>query len=314
MTDKNFQNPSNAWWMSKLARISRTVERSGTVTSRERTAVARARGVDVLPLIGSPRFPPVPHVVEALMRAASQHPMPSAIGLSELRAAIATKLARENRINVDPEAEVLVTNGAKQALYVVLASLLDPGDEVIFPTPSYVYSGSIELTSGVPRPVLMSEAEGYRWDREELSRAVTPRTKVLLLNNPINPTGFVPDRDDLQAIADLAERHNLLVLMDEAHEKLIYDGRPYISLASLPDAAGRTITVHSMSKGYNLMGHRVGIRRWPSAPNRLRRQGPRVAIFVEQFLVTDGRAGRYQRSPRMDPRHARSLRGKQKSD
>jgi aminotransferase len=191
--------------------------------------------------------------------------MPSAVGLLELRVAIAAKLARDNQIVVDPEQQILVTNGAKQALHVVLTSLLESGDEVVFPTPSYVYSGTIELAGGVPRPVLMSEAEGYRWDPQRLEQAVTSRTKVLLLNNPMNPTGFVANLHDLRGVADLADRHNLVVLMDEAHERLVYDGRRYLSLAALPQATERTITVHSMSKGYNLMGYRVGYVTGPTS-------------------------------------------------
>jgi aspartate/methionine/tyrosine aminotransferase len=249
---------ADAWWAQKLARMPQRLGRSGTVTARERAQLAHERGIDVIPLTGSPRFPLVPHVVDALIQAAQQHPTPPAVGMLELRVAIADKLGRDNQIVVDPDQQVLVTNGAKQALHVVLTSLLEVGDEVVFPSPSYVYSGTIELAGGVPHPVLMSEAEGYRWDPQRLEQALTPRTKVLLLNNPMNPTGFVADLDVLQAVADLADRHNLVVVMDEAHERLVYDGRRHVSLAALPEALDRTITVHSMSKGYNLMGYRVG--------------------------------------------------------
>ena len=284
---------SDTWWEQKLAQIPKRIARSGTVLSRERCQNVENRGVDVLPLIGSPRFPPVAHVVEAVTRAASLNVLPPANGSIELRAAIAAKLSRKNGITANPEKEILVTNGAKQALHVVLTALLNSGDEVVFPTPSYVYEGTIELAGGIPRPILMSEADGYRWDVEKLGRAITARTKVLLLNNPMNPTGFVADGEDLRRITDLADRHNLVVIMDEAHEALIYDGRPHLSLGAISQAAARTVTVHSMSKGCNLMGHRIGyvvgpavvvdcatkVLEWESLSNNFLSQAAALAVL-----------------------------------
>ncbi len=249
---------THEWWARRLATVPRDMDRSGTVASREQAAQAMARGIDVLPLMGAPRWEPVPHVVEALRVAATQHPSVPAMGMPELRGAISAKLARENGIVADPDRQVLVTNGAKQGLDVVFSALLDPRDEVVFPTPAYVFAGSIQLAGGVPRPVPMSEAEGYRWDPLRLARAITPRTKLLLLNTPTNPTGFVAGRDDLLAMAELAERHDLVIVVDEAYERLVYDGGTHISLASLPEAAGRTVTVFSMTKAHNAVGYRVG--------------------------------------------------------
>lgn len=254
---------TEAWWTSRLARIPREMERSGTVASRERARLAKERGVDILPLKGSAHEPPAPHVAEALRAAAAQHVMPPAVGMLELRKAIAEKLDRINGISADPETQVLVTNGAKQALHVVLASLLDRGDEVVFPTPAYVFGGTIELAGGVPRPVPMSEANGYRWDPERLDRAITPRTKVLLVNNPANPSGFVATPEDLRGVAEVAHRHDLVVLADQSHERLVYDGRRHYSLAALPEAAHRTVTVFSMTKAHNLQGYRVGYATGP---------------------------------------------------
>ena len=249
---------SDSWWLAKLSESARCVERSGTVASRERARRAQERGVEVLPVMGSPREPLDPSVLEAVARAARDHVMPPAAGLPELRRALAVKLQRENGISADPESQILVTNGAKQALHVVLASLLEPGDEVAFPTPAYVFGGTIALVGGVSRPVPLCERDGYRWDPKRLERAITPHTKVLLLNTPANPTGFVAGPDDLRAVADVAQRHDLIVVVDEAYERLVYDGRSHTSLACLPEAADRTVTVFSLTKAHNLMGFRVG--------------------------------------------------------
>jgi aspartate/methionine/tyrosine aminotransferase len=190
--------------------------------------------------------------------------MLQARGMDELRNAFARKLSTQNEMNANPESEVLVTNGAKQALHVLMASVLDAGDEVLFPTPSYVYAGTIELLGAIPRPVLMSEESGYRVDVERLEHAISSRTKMLLLNNPTNPTGVVARREELNRIVEMAARHNLVVIVDESHERLVFDDHVHISLASLPGAQERTVTVYSMSKAHNMMGFRVGFAVGPA--------------------------------------------------
>lgn len=243
---------------NRLAPRARQFGRSGTVLSRERIASARRQGVEVIPLKAAIREAPAPHVLAALTEASSDHLMFPAAGMPELRLAIASKLAERNHLAADAESEILVTNGAKQALHMVLACLLEINDEVVFPTPSYVYGGSIQLAGGVPRPVPMSAADGYRWDTERLAAAISPATKVIILNTPCNPTGFVASQGDVLAVAALAERHDLIVLIDQAHELMMYDGAERLDLSGLDSVANRIISVFSMTKAHNLQGHRVG--------------------------------------------------------
>jgi aspartate aminotransferase len=245
-------------WSKRLSRVVREVPRSGTVASRARADAAKARGVPVIRIIGSPRDVPPEHVREAVRAAANEHINAPSNGLPDLRAAIAAKLVHDNGISVDPETELLVTNGARQALHVVFAALLDPEDEVVIPTPSYTYDPTILMLRGVPKHALMSEVEGYRLDIERIEAVVTARTKALLINSPVNPTGHVATRDELEAIGDLARRRDLVVVADQAHERLIFDSLEHVSIGSLTDMSDRVVTIHSMSKAYCLMGYRVG--------------------------------------------------------
>jgi aspartate/methionine/tyrosine aminotransferase len=272
MMSKAPNNPPATWDASdstpaanvELALREALFKRSGTVLSRERIPNARAAGVDVIPLKASIQEPLALHVVEAIIRGASKHTVSPIRGLAELRSAISEKLRRENGIEADPESEIIVTNGAKQALHIGLSAILEPGDEVVFPTPAYVFSGSIALAGGVPRPAPMSELDAYSWDRDRLAACITTKTKALLLNTPANPTGYVATRDEAQTAVDLAVARDLMLLVDQSHERLTYGGREHVSPATLPGAKGRTLTVFSMTKAHNLQGLRIGYLVGPS--------------------------------------------------
>lgn len=200
-------------------------------------------------------------------------------GLPELRSAIARDLHRHNGLAVSGE-DVLVTLGANEAVFLTMAALLDPGDEVLIPEPAwphYVYCAQIVGA----RPVaVQGRAEDHFWpDPDELARHITPRTRLLVLNTPHNPTGTVIPADRLAAIAALARRHDLAVLSDEIYGKLVYDGAVHVSPGQLPDMAGRTVTVGSFSKAYAMDGWRVG---FVTAPQELL-QG---MLKVHQYTVT----------------------------
>jgi aspartate/methionine/tyrosine aminotransferase len=198
-----------------------------------------------------------PHLREAAQAAATApREMPSR-GLPALRAAIAARVGRENNLTLD-EANVVVTNGAMQALNVVMRALLDPHDEVVLPAPCYFFDGVVRLAGGHPVLVPMEERDGYAWDLDRIAAAITSRTKLLVISTPVNPTGYVPPRADLQALLDLATRHNLLILSDESYNRMLYDGLPSISIVGLPGGWERTIVVQSMSKGFALHPWRVG--------------------------------------------------------
>lgn len=237
-------------------------------TLRLSAEVARLRGAgeNVVSLLeGEPDLPvaePVLAAVEGALRGGRTR-YSQAAGLPELKAAIADKLSQENGVPTLPE-DVLVTNGAKQALYTALQALVGPGDEVLVPGPCWVtFPEAVKLAGA--EPVLVPTKRG-RPDPEAFSRMVNARTKAILLNTPNNPTGAVYTREELAAVAELAGRRGLWVVSDEAYERLVYDGRPHVSFAALgPKAAERTVTVQTFSKSFSMTGFRVGYLAGPRA-------------------------------------------------
>ncbi|MEO8683054.1 MAG: pyridoxal phosphate-dependent aminotransferase [Vicinamibacterales bacterium] len=179
-------------------------------------------------------------------------------GIPELRKALAEKLRRKNQIPVGGDDEVVVTNGGTHGIYAVLHTLLEPGDEVIVPGPEWPPTMAIAQTAqGVPIQVPLHERLGFRWDLDEVERAITPRTKVLYLNSPNNPSGGILTRADIERLASIAKERNLWVLSDEAYEDVLYTGE-HVSIASLPGMYERTIPVYTLSKSYAVTGVRVG--------------------------------------------------------
>jgi aspartate/methionine/tyrosine aminotransferase len=180
-------------------------------------------------------------------------------GMPELRRAIAEKLKVDNGITVDPNGEVLVTVGAQEAIFVTMFTILNPGDEIIVPEPRYTpYDSSIKLAGGKIVPLVTKAEDGFQVLARDVEKLITPRTKAILLISPNNPTGTAITRQNLEELAAVAQRHDLLVVSDELYEKLVFDGfKPY-SMAALPQMAERTITVNGMSKAYSMTGWRVG--------------------------------------------------------
>jgi aspartate/methionine/tyrosine aminotransferase len=235
--------------------------------ARETTDVVealRVRGQSFLGLYGSPHWLPPTHVLEAARAAVEDRVGAPAQGLPALREAAAHKLAHSNGIVVPPE-QILVTNAANHGLSIVLTSLLDPGDEVLTFSPHYYYQGLIELAGGVPRYAITRFEDGWAWDLDALEGAVTSRTKVVVVNTPTNPTGYVATREDLAAIAELAQRHDLVIVSDEAYDHTVYDGKTHLSIGALQPAADRTITICSCTKSYVMRHWRVG---FVAAPER----------------------------------------------
>lgn len=188
-------------------------------------------------------------------------------GLLELREAIARKLAAENAIAADPATDIVVTLGGKEGVFSTLLALVDRGDEVLIEDPGWLaFEPMVRIAGATPVPVPLDPAHGFRFSPESLRDRVTPRTRLLILCNPHNPTGAVLTRSELEAIAEASERHGFLVLVDEAYENFVYDGRRHVSLASLPGMWQRTVTVQTTSKIYNMFGWRVG---WTVAPKAL---------------------------------------------
>jgi aminotransferase len=179
-------------------------------------------------------------------------------GIPELRQAIALKLAAYNRISADPETDVTVSAGATGSFQATCMALLNPGDEVILFEPFYAYHiQAILAVEAIPRYVTMRAPE-WSWDAEELERAITPRTKALVVNSPGNPSGKVFSRRELEQIAEIACRRDLMVITDEIYEYFVFDGRDHLSMASLPNMAQRTITIGGYSKTFSITGWRIG--------------------------------------------------------
>lgn len=179
-------------------------------------------------------------------------------GVPELRQAIARKLAAYNRISADPETDVTVSAGATGSFQATCMALLNPGDEVILFEPFYAYHiQAILAVEAIPRYVTMRAPE-WSWDAEELERAITPKTKALVVNSPGNPSGKVFSRRELEQIAEIACRRDLMVITDEIYEYFVFDGYDHISMASLPNMAQRTITIGGYSKTFSITGWRIG--------------------------------------------------------
>ncbi len=179
-------------------------------------------------------------------------------GIASLRQAIAAKLQKENHLEYT-ENNIIVTAGAQEAIYVMCAALLNPGDEVILTNPYYsAYNNIVALCGGNAVTVHVKPETGWSWDLVALEAAITPRTKLVIVVSPDNPTGAVVTRETMMGIAALAEKYNFLVVSDELYEKYIYDGAEQFSFARLPNMLERTITVNGFSKTYGMTGLRVG--------------------------------------------------------
>ena len=225
-------------------------------------AKAKAMKADGRPVIGfgagEPDFPTPDYIVEAAVSAAREprfHRYTPAGGLPELKKAIAEKTERDSGYKVEP-AQILVTNGGKQAIYEAFAALLDPGDEVIVIAPYWTtYPESIKLAGGVPVYVVTDESTGYLASVEQLEAARTDRTKVLVFVSPSNPTGAVYPREQVRAIGRWANEHGLWVLTDEIYEHLVYGDAEFASLpVEVPEIADRTVIVNGVAKTYAMTG------------------------------------------------------------
>jgi aspartate/methionine/tyrosine aminotransferase len=244
------------------ARIGEMAE-SATLAVDAKAKALKAAGRPVIGFgAGEPDFPTPGYVVEAAVEACRDprnHRYTPAGGLPELKRAIVDKTRRDSGLQVEV-ANVLVTNGGKQAIYEAFATLLDPGDEVIVPAPYWTtYPEAIRLAGGVPVEVLADETQDYKVTVGQLEAARTDRTKVLLFNSPSNPTGAVYDRSEVEALGRWAVDHDLWVLTDEIYEHLVYDGLESASMpVVVPELVDRCVVVNGVAKTYAMTGWRVG--------------------------------------------------------
>ncbi|SDS72025.1 succinyldiaminopimelate aminotransferase apoenzyme [Paraoerskovia marina] len=193
---------------------------------------------------------------------------PPSAGTESLRRAVADHQARHYGLTLDPESEVLVTTGASEALAATMLALVGPGDEVVTLEPYFdTHAATIALAGGTHRTVpMLAHPDGFRPDLDALAAVVGPRTRLILLNSPHNPTGAVLTRAELEAFADAARRHDALVVTDEVYEHLVFDGVAHVPMASLPGMADRTITISSAGKTFSVTGWKIG---WLHGPSHL---------------------------------------------
>jgi aminotransferase len=209
---------------------------------------------------GDPDLATPPHIIEAAKQALrdGKTGLTPIAGLLALREAVAHKLQRDNRLNVDAD-NVIITTGGQEGLFLIMQALLDPGDEVLVPDPRYTsYDEAIHSAMGSMILVPTDHEDAFNLRPEAVEAAITSRTKAILLITPSNPTGGIITEERLRAIAEIAIRHNLIVISDEIYEQFIYDDWRHLSIGSLPGMAERTITLNGFSKTYAMTGFRVG--------------------------------------------------------
>jgi aspartate aminotransferase len=233
------------------------------VQIRERLLKAQAAGTKVYRLeSGDPNFSVPPHVLDAIGKAGAAgktHYIPNS-GIPELRKALAEKSVRKNGLVGTTDEDIFLTNGAMHALYVAFGALLSPGDEVILPDPMWTeVAENIRLAGGVTVGVPLRADHDFEYDTAEIEAAITPRTTAIFLNTPQNPTGAVLSEQTLREIAEIAKRHDLWLISDEAYEDVIYEPHKHFSIGSfVPEYAEKVISIFSFSKSYAMSGLRTG--------------------------------------------------------
>ena len=248
--------------MKELSRIALKVNPSTTLAIDSIAKQMKADGMDVIGFgTGEPDFMTPDNISEAgiaAIREGKTKYTPAA-GIIPLRKAAAARLKADFGLDYD-YTQIVVASGAKHNVYAALEVLLNPGDEVIVPAPYWVsYCEMVSMCGGVPVVIETSESAGFKMTPAQLDAAVTPRTKALILNNPSNPTGMVYTASELRALAGVCMKHDLYVIADEIYYKLLYDGRPFTSFASLgEEIKERTIIVNGVSKSYAMTGWRIG--------------------------------------------------------
>lgn len=224
-------------------------------------------------------------------------------GLLSLRREISKYLDGRFNVPYNPETQILVTVGASEAIDLALRAMVSPGDEVLVPEPSYVsYSPSVIFAGGTPVGVVTRQEDDFRLKPDLLEAAITDRTRILVLPYPNNPTGAIMEREDLEAIAPVIRRHDLMVISDEIYGELVYDGKTQVSFASIPDMYDRTITINGFSKAFAMTGWRVGYACGPeeiiSVMNKVHQYGimcaPRMGQVAAEEALRLGRENGYE--------------------
>jgi aspartate aminotransferase len=253
--------------MKSLSELIESVPGSPTTLMMQKGRELAAAGHAIVNLAGGePDFNTPQHIIDAAYQAmmAGDTHYPPSFGTPELLAAIVAKLQRENNVHHITPNQVVVTPGGKWAIYTTLAATLNPGDEVLVLDPSWVsYAPMVELNRGVAVRVPLPSNENFTITRELLERYITPRSKLIMVNSPNNPTGRVLTRAEIEALAQVAIEHDLYVMSDEIYEHILFDGAVHYSIAAEPGMEERTIIVNGFSKAYAMTGWRLA---WIAGP------------------------------------------------
>lgn len=246
----------------ELSRKAQAIEPSLTLAITAKAKEMKEKGIDVISFsAGEPDFNTPKNIINAAIKAMEDGntKYTSVNGILQLREVICKKFKDDNGLEYNPS-QIVVSTGAKQSLANTFLAILNPGDEVIVSTPYWVsYPELIKLADGKPVFVEGDEKSNYKFTKENLEKAVTAKTKAIVLNTPNNPTGTIYNKEELEVIADFAKKYDIIIISDEMYEKLIYDNENHISIASLSkDAYERTIVINGLSKSYAMTGWRIG--------------------------------------------------------
>lgn len=249
--------------MPDIADRLKNIAISASVAMTQKARDLAAQGIDVVGLsTGEPDFPTPPHAIEAAHAAAlaGDTRYPPIDGTPALRAAIQRKFKRDNGLDYDVS-QIVIAGGARQIIFNAMLATINPGDEVVIPTPSWIsYADIVRFAGGTPIPIPCHEAHGFKPLPQDIAAAITPKTKWLLLNYPSNPTGSVASREELQAIADvMLDNPHVWIMTDDIYEHLIYDDCVFLTLAQVePRLYDRVLTVNGVSKAWAMTGWRLG--------------------------------------------------------
>ena len=288
----------------RLNRISPSL----TVAMRQRSQAMKAEGKDVLAVSsGEPDFETPRHIKDAAIAAIERGETryTDTAGTKAVRQAVAAKFARDNGLDYAPD-EIIVSTGGKQVIYDAMIATLNPGDEVIIPTPCWVsYPDIVQLADGVPVLLPCGPNQAFKLTPAQLEAAITPRTKWLVVNTPSNPTGATYSAEELAALAEVLLRHpQVLVLTDDIYEKLIFDGRRFATFAQVePRLRDRIVTMNGCSKSYAMTGWRIGFAGAPrglvAAMDKLQSQSTSNACSIAQAAAVAALLGPQEETERM---------------
>ncbi|MCO6438690.1 MAG: pyridoxal phosphate-dependent aminotransferase [Phycisphaerae bacterium] len=284
----------------KLSARTLNLEESATLAVSAKASRMKAEGIDVITFgAGEPEFHTPDHIkqaaIAALLEGATGYSKPAS-GLKFAKEAVCTKLARDAGLNYTPE-QVIITPGGKMAVFQAIHAVIDPGDEVVIPVPYWVsYPEMVRLAGGVPVFVTGRRENDYKLTPDELAAVLTPRTRMVIMNSPCNPSGVTYNPDETRALANVLAERDLLVLSDEIYDQLLYHGQQALSFAAVSEPAfARTITVNAPSKTYAMTGWRLGYAAGPAeiikAMDKLQSQTTSGACTFNQYALAEALAG-----------------------